>query len=135
MPSFPDSRHAPFLFFSLLSKNIHLTHGIRLIYSCWRPLFSRRRRQLPDKKTNSLKHHVDPTIRASLLLGSFRCCWSRRCFRCCWSRRLSRFRFFFGRWRLRSLGFASNSHSDEIDHQSQCEQKKDPLLHVPSPPF
>ena len=50
MPSFLNSRHAPFLFFSVSSKNIHFTPGIKPIHSCWRLLFSQGRRQLRNKQ-------------------------------------------------------------------------------------
>jgi hypothetical protein len=37
MPSLLDSRHAPFLFFSLRLKNIHFTHRINLFHPDRKP--------------------------------------------------------------------------------------------------
>ena len=94
------------------------------IHFCWRPL------SITEGGANAW------TIKQTLLLGGFRSrsrrCGCRRRWR---SRCLRWFSLLFGCWLRCLLGFAPNTHCGNINHQNHCEEKKNPLLHVTSPPF
>jgi hypothetical protein len=138
MPSFLKSRHAPFLLFSLTSNDIYLSLRInRSMNLCWRPLSSKRERQLLNHENDSIKQR-NLSTHPNLLFGcGCWCWWGRRWCSCgrrwCW--RLSGFRLLFDCWLLWGFSFASNPNGSKIDYQNQCEQEQDPLLHVSSPPF
>ena len=136
MPDIFNGRYAPFPFFTLMPNNVHLALLLALP-GC----------QTGSTNSSIMRMILPITFRSdnpTLFLRGFGC---SRCGRSrsssgtsswgwgSWS--LSRFYLLLGRRRCRCLRlrFATNSHSGKIDQQNQREQKKDPLLHVPSPPF
>lgn len=114
-------RHAPFFLFSLAMNR-------SCSFKYWLAPPERRQPSTTTKMPLTLPHTLN------LLLG---CCGFCRCW-CCrrWrSRCFSRFHFLFDGRLLWFLGFASNADRCQTDYKHQCDQKKNPLPHPPSPPF
>src|SRR5271157_166680 len=98
---------------------------------------SGRRRRPPSSIVRTVFKFLTPSA-MDLLLGGFGRCrsgrWSWSCSSRrsrCWSWSLNRFRL----WLRRLFFAAADSHDRQIDNHHHCEKKKNPLLHVGSPPF
>ena len=130
-PFLENSRHAPFLLFSLKTNNCHLSQEQNRFTLVGAPFSPKRGGANASTKKQILL----------LLRGFSRFLWSRSWSRSgCHCRRrrswgLSRFHLLFGCWFRCLLCFASNPKCGNINHQNHCEEKKNPLLHVTSPPF